>query len=166
MVPVSATRRKVLFGICQLAAVTALAPCARAAEQSVATTGNSDLDMLAGIAYDVLPYAELPPELYIKAARQILDSSDPDVVRGLEKLRQSIAKARWQDVTESDRVALLLSVQDTPFFHVLRANTLQVLLREPATFAIVGYGGPSIQYGGYLNRGFNDIHWLPAATKK
>jgi hypothetical protein len=122
--------------------------------------------MLAGIAYDVLPYAELPWELYVQTARQILASNNTDVVRGLQQLRHSIPKARWQDVKESGRVALLTSVQDTPFFHVLRATTLQVLLREPATFAIVGYGGPSIQYGGYLNRGFNDIHWLPVATNK
>ena len=170
----STTRRKVLIAISHLAAASTLVSCSRSSDQpaatqpaatpAAATADNPNLQLLAGVAYDILPYAELPPELYGKAAQQILDLKDDHVVAGLDKLRAASHNAKWKDVPEAERVAILTAVHDSPFFSVIRAKTLQVLLRDPATFAIVGYGGPSIQYGGYLGRGFNDINWLPAST--
>jgi hypothetical protein len=163
---VSTTRRKVLITISQLATAATLASCTRSADQAAATAGNTDLDLLASIAYDILPYAELSPGLYVSAAQQILDLKDNSVAAGLEKLRDASHNAAWKDVPEAERVAILSSLQHSPFFGVVRAKTLQVLLREPATFAIVGYGGSSIQYGGYINFGFNDISWLPGSQRK
>jgi hypothetical protein len=170
------TRRSVLITISQLATAATLASCSRPAEQATgsatesslpaATASNSDLELLASVAYDILPYPELPPQLYLKAAQQILKLNDTNVVAGLAKLRAASQQAPWKNVPETQRIAILASLQDTPFFSVLRTNTLQVLLRDPATFAIVGYGGSSIQYGGYINHGFNDIDWLPAARTK
>jgi hypothetical protein len=153
-----------LIGISQLAATVLATSCTRSADQAAAPVGNSDLELLAGIAYDILPYSELPPAAYVRAAQQILSLNDTGVTTGLRTLRASIHNSAWQEVPEARRVELLTSLQATPFFNVLRANTVQVLLRDPLTYPIVGYGGPSIQYGGYLNRGFNDIHWLPAAA--
>ena len=160
------TRRQVLIAISQLATAATLVSCTRSADQAAATAGNSNLELLASVAYDVLPFAELPAELYVKAAQQILDMKDNHVVAGLEKLRDASHNAAWKDVPEAERVAILSSLQDSPFFGVVRANTLKVLLRDPATFAIVGYGGSTIQYGGYISRGFNDINWLPAAKNQ
>ena len=162
----STTRRKVLITISQLATAATLLSCTRSADQAAETPGNPNLELLAGVAYDILPYAELPSALYVKAAQQILDVKDNNVVAGLEKLRAASHNAAWNSVAEAERVAILSSLQDSPFFRVIRSNTLQVLLRDPATFAIVGYGGSSIQYGGYLGRGFDDINWLPASTNK
>ena len=167
----TATRRKVLITISQLATAATLVSCTRSADQTAATqaaatAGNLNLELLASVAYDILPYAELPPALYVKAAQQILDLKDKNVVVGLEKLHAASHNAAWKNVPETERVAILSSLQDSPFFGVVRGKTLQVLLRDPATFAVVGYGGPSIQYGGYLFRGFDDINWLPASSKK
>jgi len=155
------TRRQVLVTISQLAAAATLAACSRSTEQTTGAAGP-DLELLAGVAYDILPYAELTPELYVKAAQQILDLHDASVPDGLAKLRDASRSVPWKDVADSERIAILASIQDSPFFEVLRSNTLLVLLREPETFAVVGYGGSSMEFGGYLNRGFNDISWLPA----
>lgn len=162
----STTRREFLIAISQLATVATLVSCTRSEDQTAVATSNPNLELLASVVYDILPYAELPPELYVTAAQKILDLKDNNIVAGLEKLRVASNNAAWIDVPEAERLAILSSLQDSPFFGVLRANTLQVLLRDPATFAIVGYGGSSIQYGGYINHGFNDINWLPASTNK
>ncbi len=158
-----ATRRQVLTTISQLAAAAALASCTRSADKTAVAAGGADLELLASVAYDILPYTELPPELYVKAAQQILDLKDSTVPDGLKKLRAASHGTAWKDVAGTERIAILTSLQDSPFFAVVRATTLQVLLREPATFAVVGYGGSTIRYGGYINRGFNDISWLPAS---
>jgi hypothetical protein len=155
------TRRQVLITISQLAAAAALASCARSPDKT-AGAGNADLELLASVAYDILPYAELPPQSYVNAAQQILDLKHSEVPAGLQKLRDASPGTAWKDMAEAERVKILASMQDSPFFAVIRASTLQALLRDPATFAIVGYGGSSIQFGGYINRGFNDISWLPA----
>jgi hypothetical protein len=39
----------------------------------------------------------------------------------------------------------------------------ELLYRDPEVWAMIGYQGSSIQYGGYKNRGFDDIDWLPQA---
>jgi hypothetical protein len=161
--PVLTTRRQVLVTISQLAAAATLAACTRSGNQATGTSGGPDLELLASVAYDILPYAELTPDLYVKAAQQILDLHDAGMPDGLKKLRDASNNVPWKDLAEPDRVAILTSMQDTPFFEVLRSNTLLVLLREPATFAVVGYGGSAMQFGGYLHRGFNDISWLPAS---
>jgi hypothetical protein len=162
----STTRRQVLVSIAQLALAATLASCSRSASQPAATAGNTDLELLASVVFDVLPFPELPAELYVRTAQQILELRLESVVAGLKTLRAAAHGTPWKDVAEDERVAILTSLQGTPFFGVLRSNTLQVLLRDPATFPIVGYGGSSMQYGGYLARGFDDIDWLPAPTAR
>jgi hypothetical protein len=163
---VSTTRRKVLIAISQLATAATLASCTRSAGYAAAAEGESDLELLASVAYDILPYAELPPKLYVAAAQQILGSKDDTVLVGLAKLRAASHDTAWKDIPEVERVAILSSQQGSPFFGVVRASTVRVLLRDPAMFAIVGYGGSSMQYGGYIGRGFDDINWLPASPGK
>jgi len=157
------TRRQVLLGISQLAAAAALGACGRSPRQAGAS--HDDLELLASVAYDILPYPELPAALYVQAARQILESGGADVAAGLENVRQASSGTPWKDLEETIRIDILKSMQDSAFFRTLRGTTLQVLLRDPATYAIVGYGGSAMEHGGYINRGFNDIAWLPAAPK-
>jgi hypothetical protein len=58
-------------------------------------------------------------------------------------------------------VAALKSLEPTPFFQSLRAQTLQVLYATPMAFRLFGYEGEAFSKGGYLTRGFNDLRWLP-----
>ena len=162
----SPTRRTVLVAASQFAAVSALAACGRRRGSDTAQTRESDVDLLAGLAYDILPFPELPRASYLNAAQQILDLKDADVVAGLAKLREFTRDTAWRELPEGDRLSLLSSWEGKAFFGVMRTNTVRALLRDPATFAVVGYGGPSIQLGGYLGRGFDDIEWLTAAPRK
>jgi hypothetical protein len=154
-----------LIAISQLASAATLVSCARSTGLTRAAAGNPDLELLASVVYDILPYAEVPPALYVNAAQQILDLKDGEVTAGLMKLRAA-SNGAWKNVPEAERLTILTSLQDSPFFAVVRAKSLQVLLRNPAIYGVIGYGGSSIQYGGYLYRGFNDIDWLPASTAK
>jgi len=162
----SSTRRTVLVAISQLAAVSTLAGCGRRGSSDAAQARESDVELLAGLAYDLLPFPELSPASYLNAAQQMLDLDSAEVVAGLAKLREVSRDTAWRELPEGERLALLSSWEGNSFFGVLRANTMRTLLRDPATFAIVGYGGPSIQLGGYLSRGFDDIDWLTAAPRK
>jgi hypothetical protein len=62
---------------------------------------------------------------------------------------------------EAQRVEALRKLEPSPFFQNLRVQTLQVLYSTPLAYACFGYEGEAFSKGGYLQRGFNDLRWLP-----
>jgi hypothetical protein len=157
--------------IAQMAAASALTACGQATETAPATATDSapavsmatDLAILASVAFDLFPFPTLPPALYLNVAETLLAANDPVVTAGLEQLRSAAGATPWVDVAEAERVAVLATLQDTPFFALMRSTTIAVLFREPVVFDLVGYGGSAVEQGGYLDRGFDDITWLPEA---
>ena len=49
----------------------------------------------------------------------------------------------------------------TPFFGAVRGDIVVSLYNNPLAWRHFGYEGPSFDDGGYLERGFDDIGWLP-----
>ena len=52
-------------------------------------------------------------------------------------------------------------IEKTPFFAVVQSSGLVALYNNHEVWKKLGYEGPSFDLGGYLNRGFNDLDWLP-----
>jgi hypothetical protein len=63
--------------------------------------------------------------------------------------------------SEAARVAALKTVEQSDFFKLMRASTLANLYSSAIAYAHFGYEGEAFSKGGYLTRGFNDLHWLP-----
>lgn len=161
-------RREALLAISQLALAASLAACSDTPAPppdavEAEPQGDTDLQLLASVAYDLLPFATLEPALYVQVGERLLQGGNPAIAEGLAKLREVSGNVPWKELEESARVTLLASLEGTPFFVALRATTIEVLYRSPQVFALVGYGGSAIEYGGYLNRGFDEIDWLPQA---
>ncbi len=155
------TRRRVLATISQLAAAAALSACGKSSREAAAI--QDDVALLASVAYDILPFPELAPELYVQAGSQALKNGGNEVADGLKALRLATSGTPWKELDEGSRISALTSLQDSAFFRSLRGTTLQVVLGTPAARQLVGYGGSAIEHGGYLHRGFDDISWLPVA---
>ncbi len=64
------------------------------------------------------------------------------------------------------REALLRSIELSPFFQKIRGGLLFGLYNNVALFPKFGYGGSSWEQGGYIDRGFSDIDWLPQDPRK
>ena len=154
------TRRAALAAIAQLAAAASLAGCSMGSDDT-ASSGGNDVETLASVAYDLFPYDNLEPAVYVKAAEAIIATGDPMVADGLKQLSGKVNAKRWKDVPEAGRIAALTSLQDSDFFALIRSTSANVLYNNPAVWEIVGYGGPALEKGGYINRGFNDVSWLP-----
>ena len=43
----------------------------------------------------------------------------------------------------------------------MRSTAVVEVYSDERTWQLVGYEGPSFDKGGYINRGFNDLDWLP-----
>ena len=61
---------------------------------------------------------------------------------------------------EGQRVALLRSIEQDPFFQRVRGALIGGIYGNPEVWPLFGYEGPSFEKGGYIERGFNDIDWL------
>jgi hypothetical protein len=61
------------------------------------------------------------------------------------------------------RDAVLKSVEGGEFFSAMRTATINNLYRNPLVYRFFGFEGSSVEHGGYIDRGFDDIGWLPKA---
>jgi hypothetical protein len=50
---------------------------------------------------------------------------------------------------------------DSVFFQGIRAKVITTLYDDREVWQILGYEGPSYDQGGYIDRGFADLDWLP-----
>ncbi len=64
---------------------------------------------------------------------------------------------------ELDRVSILRDLQSTPFFQKVRGDLITGLYNNKEVWPKFGYEGSSVEYGGYIDRGFDDIDWLDQA---
>jgi len=78
------------------------------------------------------------------------------IKEGIAALGPGFAKS-----AENNRVAVLKKIERSEFFETVRLKTLQVLYATPIAYAYFGYEGEVFSKGGYLQRGFNDLRWLP-----
>jgi hypothetical protein len=104
---------------------------------------------------------------YYAAVVEALDQdagADPEVAALLNDGAAALDEAmpmRFLELSEGHQAAVLEAVQDTPFFHALRGKTIAVLYNNPRVWQAFGYEGASFDEGGYIERGFSDLGWLP-----
>ena len=53
------------------------------------------------------------------------------------------------------------SVEKESFFESIRAGVRDRFYTHPKVWEHIGYPGSSVEFGGYVDRGFDDIDWLP-----
>jgi hypothetical protein len=125
-------------------------------------------------ARDIFPHDHLADKYYVVAVAGYdgIAGGDPAkkalIEDGVARL-DADAAARFQAASylalnwETDRVALLTAIAHTPFFAKLRGDLVVTLYNQKELWPKFGYEGASAEHGGYLNRGFADIDWLPTA---
>jgi hypothetical protein len=164
------TRRIVLRGgamaVPGIAAGIAIVPDAAWA-QAARNLAPATLTTLARAARDIYPHDRLADSYYVTAVSGY-DGGKPEtrdlMTKGCAALDAEARKRHGVPyqlvVQETDRVAILVANQDTPFFNKLRSDLVVALYNQKAVWPKFGYEGSSADKGGYINRGFNDIDWV------
>jgi len=117
---------------------------------------------LMSIARTIAPHDGLEDAAYALVVKAIDAAAAADghvremVVSGLAGLGANFAAQN-----EGARVVALKTVEKSEFFQLLRSSTLANLYSSAIAYAHFGYEGEAFSKGGYLTRGFNDLHWLP-----
>lgn len=115
----------------------------------------------------IYPHAALPDDVYIDVVRGMADAaaSDPARLALLRDGARTLADGRplaWISRPEAEQLASLAAIEATPFFAAVRSDVQTRLYVHPAAWALLGYPGPALPFGGYVDKGFDDIDWLPA----
>jgi hypothetical protein len=120
---------------------------------------------LVQMARDIYPHDKVPDEYYVIAVKGYDTPENADMVSaGIAALDARAQELKGQNYLhvgwERDRVDVLRSLEDDPFFQMVRGGLVTGLYNQKAVWPIFGYEGASFELGGYLDRGFNDIAWL------
>jgi hypothetical protein len=169
-------RRTFLQGAATAVPVVAVAASANLgiedawAENGAALT-PAQLKTLVKIARDIYPHDFLGDSYYITAVKPWDGKAAKDpavktmITDGVSRLDQDAharhkvpyAEVGW----EADRVVLLQGIEHTDFFGKMRSDLVVSLYNQKELWPKFGYEGSSAEHGGYIQRGFNDIDWLP-----
>lgn len=128
---------------------------------------------LLKVARDIYPHDVLGDSYYITAIKPWdgKAAKDPavkalisDGVTRLDQNARDRHKAPYVEVPwEADRVVLLKEIEQSDFFQKVRGDLIVSLYNQKEVWPRFGYEGSSAEHGGYINRGFADIDWLPKA---
>lgn len=121
---------------------------------------------LVAVLRHAFPHDTFPLGPYQRTADAVLDAAgnDPRTLAQLVQGLDDLDRLRDRPFTELDAEqagALLRGVQDTPFFTALVEVAVVALYDDHEVWDVLGYEGASFDKGGYLNRGFDDLDWLP-----
>jgi hypothetical protein len=140
---------------------------------TVKTLRPETMATLVRVARDIFPHDRIGGAFYAKAVAPYDEAAgkDPAVQKliegGIADLEQG-AKAKYGTGyaavnAENDRVALLRSMEATPFFKKVRGDLVVSLYNQKDIWPRFGYEGESASLGGYMDRGFSDIDWIKDA---
>lgn len=120
---------------------------------------NSELVRLARLLY---PHDGVADDVYI----EIIDGISSDSANGplLDSAMDALSAAQpgdWFDLDTDEQVAAMKSVEKESFFEAIRAGVRDRFYTHPKVWEHIGYPGSSVEFGGYVDRGFDDIDWLP-----
>jgi hypothetical protein len=65
------------------------------------------------------------------------------------------------ELSEGNQRKALEAIETSDFFQAIRGKTILVLYNNPLVWEAFGYEGEAFEYGGYIERGFDDLGWLP-----
>ncbi len=78
-------------------------------------------------------------------------------IANLDKL----AQGDWHAFSADKRGAVLQQINTTAFFNSVKSKCVTGIYNNKDLWDHFGYEGSSAEHGGYINRGFDDLDWLP-----
>jgi hypothetical protein len=172
------SRRVFLKGAATAVPVAAVATSVGVSVESAwaddaSTLTPATMKTLLKVARDIYPHDVLGDSYYITAIKPWDGKAAKDpaikalISDGIARLDQNARdrhKTPYAEVPwESDRVVLLKEIEQSDFFQKVRGDLIVSLYNQKEVWPRFGYEGSSAEHGGYINRGFADIDWLPKA---
>jgi hypothetical protein len=123
-------------------------------------------EAVAALARTLYPHVALPDSVYARVSAKLDEAAREDAAQA-QVINDGVADldgrgdepfvARSADQQLADATA----IAGSDFFELVRSTAVVEVYSDPQTWTLLGYEGPSFEKGGYLERGFNDLDWLP-----
>ncbi len=115
------------------------------------------LRTLTRMARLIYPHDKLSDAVYTTIVGDLLE-----VPQNASVLRTGVASlGNFLDLDEARQIATLEQIEDGPFFNAVKTPVMWAIYNAADLWALIDYPGPSFQFGGYIDGGFDDIDWLP-----
>jgi hypothetical protein len=152
----------ILTGLLAVGSPLALLAPSRAWAVDLTSLTTAEATTLLAATRTIAPHDKLEDAAYAFVIRA-LDSAAAKDQALRKQLQEGVASLgpAFAGAAETTRVNALRKIEESAFFQNLRVQTLQVLYSTPLAYAYFGYEGEAFSKGGYLQRGFNDLRWLP-----
>ena len=112
------------------------------------------------------PHKGFPDGPYERTADKIFEMANEStwfrikLTQGIATLN-GLAGGSFVDLDPAAATRALKRVENTDFFGFIRRTTILNMYDDEDVWEVLGYEGPSFDQGGYIDRGFNDLDWLP-----
>ncbi len=124
---------------------------------------KEDKEILMKMVRTLYPHDRFPDGPYIRTTDDVINKGNSSTEKavmlqeGIDKLKaDNFNKMNFKKATK-----YLTKMGRTEFFEHVRGTTTVTLYNDKETWELLGYEGASYDKGGYINRGFNDLDWLP-----
>jgi len=166
------TRRRFVAAVLAFSGATAvplagnLLPISRAWAEGAAPVDPEVMAAMVHMARLLYPHDRLADAVYA----EVLDQALADVAAGSEfahKLDQAAAgldksiDGDWMAADAAEQIRAMQAAADEPWFAAIRGHVQVGIYNGAAFWKLVGYPGPSKDFGGYLHHGAGEIDWLP-----
>lgn len=136
------------------------------ADETAALPPNGGGKILPDVIYQLFPHERLSKDVYEQVTEQLSEriSQSGELAAMLDNAMEVLSgnsPEEWFVLPEREKTLALEKIQHTPFFQFVLNETLGGVYRHPLTWELLGFEGSSLEFGGYIHRGFNDIDWLP-----
>lgn len=124
---------------------------------------------LVRVAREMYPHDRLGDVYYAKVVESLDGKAAADknvgklLADGVAGLDKAVGEVKWLDLSDGNRLDSLKAMESTPFFQTVRGECVTGIYNNPAVWRHFGYEGASAEFGGYIDRGFNDLGWLEDA---
>jgi hypothetical protein len=145
---------------------SALAASPPLPSMKLATLDAHEGETLLKMCRAIYPHPSLADSYYAPLVES-LDKEAGEVTETADLLKQGVADLdaamgiRWLDLSDGNQLQVLKGLESGPFFQKIKGKTVSDLYNNPLVWRHFGYEGDSFSHGGYMERGFNDLTWLP-----
>jgi hypothetical protein len=122
-------------------------------------------ETVTAAARTMYPHADLSDRVYARVATKLAEGAAGDeaaeavLADGVASL--DAGGPPFVERDDAARLAAVRAIEGSPFFELVRGTAVVEVYSDTETWKLLGYEGPSYAQGGYVNRGFDDLDWLP-----
>ena len=143
-----------------------MVPTAEQPQPTELTLTDDARAILVRVLHVVFPHDKVPEGPYERTADAVIAAANAStwsrlsLVQGLDSLA-GLTGGGFLELDEADAAKILRHVEGTEFFGLIRRTAVVSLYDDPEVWSVLGYEGSSFDKGGYIDRGFDDLDWLP-----